>query len=49
MRKVNLLLGAFMAFALFCSCGGDKKAAKDGQSANGELKSGLKAEDFKTT
>ncbi len=43
MKTVKLLVGAIVAGAMVCSCGGDKKAA------NVELKSGLKAENFKAT
>lgn len=42
MKTFNYLLsGVIVASAMLCSCGADKKAA-------GELKSGLKVEDFKT-
>lgn len=43
MKTVNFILGAMVAGAILCSCGGEKKTASEG------LKSGLKAEDFKTT
>ncbi len=43
MKTVNLFLVAIVASAMVCSCGGEKKAAE------GELKSGLKAENFKAT
>ena len=42
MKTLNFLAGAFMASALVCSCSSEKK------NADGELKSGLKPENFKT-
>ena len=43
MKTVKLLVGAIVAGAMVCSCGGEKK------TTNSELKSGLKAENFKAT
>lgn len=43
MKTISFILGAAFAGALVCSCGGEKKAT------SGDLKSGLKTEDFKTT
>ena len=42
MKTFNFLAGAFMASVLVCSCSSEKK------NADGELKSGLKPENFKT-